>query len=356
MVAFQQNLSFQRKKEPFTKQKLKPVLFIAWTVFLLWIVYSMFSGSWQVILAAIRQADPLLLAVICLLGLAWYSVDAVGYWLLYRRQGMPLGYADCFRMAFMSIFCDVTTMGAATKPLQLWYSYQKGADVGRCTSILIIPYIFQKSMITLFALVLFAWQHEFVRTRFGDTVQYVYLGAAGSVLVSVGLAILCTVPSVYEVLMRLIDRLLRAPRWDELRKTAREQLGNISRAGREILTDKKLCVVLALNSAFKLLLLYSIPAVSLWAVEGGLYGASLTELFTMTAIMKLIMGVLPTSGGVGSLEVVFSLLFSKVFGEVTGGTLMVLFRVATYYLPFLVSIVLVGGVFAAYRKQGGRTS
>lgn len=308
------------------------------------------------ILAAIRQADPPLLLVVCLVGIAWYSVDAFGYWVLYRREAMPLGYKDCFRMAFMSIFCDVTTMGAATKPLQLWYSYLKGADVGRCTSILIIPYIFQKGMITLFALVLFAFEHEFVSTRFGDTVQYVYLGAAGSVLVSIGLIILCTVPAVYTILMRLIETLLRAPRWDTLRETAREQLGNISRAGREILTDKKVCIILALNSAFKLILLYSIPALSLYAVEGSLYGATLSELFTMTAIMKLIMGVLPTSGGVGSLEVVFSLLFAKVFGEVTGGTLMVLFRISTYYIPFLLSIVLVGGAFSAYRKDSGKAA
>lgn len=316
----------------------------------------MFHGSWGEILAAIRQADPLLLCLIVLMGLGWYSIDAVGYWVLYRREGMPLRYWDCFRIAFMSIFCDVSTMGAATKPLQLWYSYKKGADVGRCASILVIPYIFQKAAITLLALVLFALERDFINLRFGSTVHYIYLGAAGSVLVSAALVIVCAAPGLHAGLLKLIETLFRGPRWAGLRKTAREQLGLVAQASRDILTDKKTCVLLALNSCAKLLLLYSIPAISLYAVQGNLAGASISELFAMTAIMKLIMGVIPTAGGVGSLEMVFSLLFSAVFGEVTGGTLMVLFRVATYYLPFVVSLFLVGGLFRDYQKQGGETA
>lgn len=337
------------------KKKLQTFLLAALTIFLLGLVYRMFRGSWAEITAAIRQANPLLLGLIILMGIGWYCIDAIGYWVLYRREGMPLHYWDCVRIAFMSIFCDVSTMGTATKPLQLWFSYQKGADVGRCASILVIPYIFQKAAITVLALVLFALEHRFINLRFDSTVHYVYLGAAGSILVSAALVAVCAAPGLHASLLKLIERVFRGPRWDKLRKTAREQLAFVAQASRDILTDKKTCALLALNSCIKLLLLYSIPAVSLYAVQGNLEGASISELFAMTAIMKLIMGVIPTAGGVGSLEMVFSLLFATVFGEVMGGTLMVLFRLATYYLPFIVSLFLVGGLFRDYQKQDGRT-
>ena len=56
--------------------------------------------------------------------------------------------------------------------------------------------------------------------------------------------------------------------------------------------------------------------------------------------MQLLIGVVPTSGGVGSLEVVFSLLFAAVFGKITAGSSMILYRLSTYYLPFIVSLVM----------------
>ncbi len=80
--------------------------------------------------------------------------------------------------------------------------------------------------------------------------------------------------------------------------------------------------------------------IAIYAAGGNMGGVSFGQALTVTALMQLIMGVIPTSGGVGSLEVVFSLVFAAVFGKVLAGSSMVLYRLSTYYIPFLVSIVI----------------
>ena len=58
---------------------------------------------------------------------------------------------------------------------------------------------------------------------------------------------------------------------------------------------------------------YVIPVIAIYAAGGSLGNVTVSQALTVTALMQLLMGVIPTSGGVGSLEVVFSLLFSKLF-------------------------------------------
>lgn len=329
----------------------KSALLVVWAAALLVTVWRMFRGSWPQIAQALREASASWLALGIGMGLLWYVVDAFGYWVLYRARHQPMGFGGCCAISFISIFSDVTTMGAATKPVQLWYSCKKGGDAGVCAGILTLPYVFQKLTCVVFAGVGLVVQHSFLATHFADSLPWLYLGAAISVLVAVGLGVLCAAPRLHKTVLGLLKKLLRRPRFDVLHETLAGQCRLLADASRAVLTDKKLCLILAANSYVKLSLLYSIPAVALCAVKGDLAGASLGQVFAMTAMVKLLMGVIPTAGGVGSLEVVFSLLFSQVFGQVLGGTLMVLFRVDTYYLPFAVSLAAVGKLLSEYRRR-----
>lgn len=320
-------------------------------LFLLWSVYRIFRGQWGAIFSAVRGADPPLLALICGMGLSWFFIEAAEYFLLYRRLGMPLSYSDCVRLSFMVIFGDVTTMGTATKPMQSWYAHRRGADVGKSLSILMITYIFQKLMIVVFALIPLVMTGDFVRSRLGSSAVYIDLGAAGGILISVVLFLLCAWPRLQKLVLAAVMHFFRGGRWASLRCRAAEQIDRLSDASRACLRDPAALATLILCNSAKLAVSCCIPVVSVAAIGGDTALATEGELFSMAAVTRLIMGVVPTSGGVGSLEVVFSLLFGSLFGSVTGGTLMILYRAATYYLPFLVSLALLSGTLSRYRAE-----
>ena len=62
------------------------------------------------------------------------------------------------------------------------------------------------------------------------------------------------------------------------------------------------------------------------------------EILATSSFMQLIVGVIPVTGGMGATEVVYQLLYGVLFGEITAGSTMILYRMANYYVPFLVSI------------------
>lgn len=64
-------------------------------------------------------------------------------------------------------------------------------------------------------------------------------------------------------------------------------------------------ISLTLIDALKMSCWYVIPTLAIYALGGDLGGVSFAQGLTVTSLMQLLMGVLPTSGGVGSLEVVF---------------------------------------------------
>ena len=108
---------------------------------------------------------------------------------------------------------------------------------------------------------------------------------------------------------------------------------------------------MTLIDALKMSCWYVIPTLAIYALGGDLGGVSFAQGLTVTSLMPLLMGVLPTSGGVGSLEVVFSVLFAAVFGKVVAGSSMVLYRLSTYYIPFLFSLVMMAFIGKDLRKM-----
>lgn len=65
--------------------------------------------------------------------------------------------------------------------------------------------------------------------------------------------------------------------------------------------------------------------------------------------MFLIIGVLPNVAGIGPTEFSFLLLFSPYTGRGMASSALILFRISTYFCPFLVSLI----VFIKLRKYIG---
>ncbi|EJW92353.1 hypothetical protein, membrane, partial [gut metagenome] len=70
----------------------------------------------------------------------------------------------------------------------------------------------------------------------------------------------------------------------------------------------------------------------------GLGAENAWHILGLSGLMFLFSNVLPNVAGMGSVEVSFFLVFSQLFGEHTLSVLL-LYRIGTYYLPFLLSCV-----------------
>lgn len=87
----------------------------------------------------------------------------------------------------------------------------------------------------------------------------------------------------------------------------------------------------------KLLVMYGIPFFCLRSTEE----AALTfiQILVLTGLVNLISSALPNVSGMGSVELAFILVFTHYISEATASSVLVLYRFATYFLPFLVSMI-----------------
>ena len=67
----------------------------------------------------------------------------------------------------------------------------------------------------------------------------------------------------------------------------------------------------------------------------------------MSTLMLLISGALPNVAGIGPIELSSMMLLSAVLGTAPAASALVLYRIATYYTPFFISIP----VFLALQKK-----
>ena len=71
----------------------------------------------------------------------------------------------------------------------------------------------------------------------------------------------------------------------------------------------------------------------------GISGPAFWHVQLLTALMHLISNALPNVAGVGPVEFAFVLIFSHYMEYAQASSALILFRVATFFFPFILSIL-----------------
>ena len=85
-----------------------------------------------------------------------------------------------------------------------------------------------------------------------------------------------------------------------------------SRVGSVVIKDKQQWIGLIFRNAVKITCLYALPAVAIFAVTGERPPLSVLECLAFSSVMQPLIGVIPSSGGTGSTELVFLMLFGSM--------------------------------------------
>ena len=322
------------------KDKLTILIGAVVAALMFFILYKMFKDSYKDIFDNLADTNMLIFAGMVLLGNAYYFIDAFVYYKIIAKDGYDVSYFKCVTIAYMSIFFNVTSFGAGIKPAQVLYLHKQGIDPGKGCGITMMPYIFHKTLIVVYAIVLLLINNMFVFDNFSDTFGYIYAGVGLSVLVIIFMILLCASTWFHKLVCKILDWTIGRTRFKDMNENIKIQIGVLRESTIKVIHKPKAWIVLTAINAVKMTCWYIIPAIAIYAAGGNLGGVTISEALTVTSLMQLLIGVVPTSGGVGSLEVVFSLLFAAVFGKITAGSSMILYRLSTYYVPFLFSVVM----------------
>ncbi len=323
---------------------------------LLLALYLLFGQSWQSIWQQLQQIKGNWFALALALSGLYYVMDARSFQLVVRRLLPAFSWREALDLVAMGLFMNVTTFGAGIKPAQALYLRDRNADVGESLGVLMLPYVFHKMTIVLYGIFYFVLYHGFVSSHFSELVRYIYLGYALSVLICIFLVLIFVSARFHRECFELLEKIPAGARYHQMIAKAQVSTHGMRQQIKSALTNERLCLrMFGINMA-KFFCWYSVAGAAFRAIGLSALPVSYGQCLAMAAMVQLLIGVIPMTGGLVSSEVVFVLLFSVIAGQVAAGSAMLVFRMATYYLPVLISCFYTLALYWSRRRARNKAS
>lgn len=302
---------------------------------LTFVLALVFQGQGGEALQCLRAVPlPSLLALL-LLGLGCPLLEAAAGWVALRPQMPDVTLWQTLNVSFLNIFGNVVTMGAGSIPLQSWYLSLYGLMPGVGVGMMTLCYALQKLTVLIYATALL-FQGEWLRSSNADLSRYILLGVTVCGLIILALILLCTWEKVQKLALWGIGKLPDTEKWQRRKSEWSKNIKALRVQSKILLANKGRCGAMMLLYAGKCFLLYTAAYYSISLL--GIKQLTFWQVQLLSAVTALIAGAIPNVGGVGPAEFAFTLLYSPYLGRANAASAMVLYRMASYVFPFLVSI------------------
>lgn len=275
--------------------------------------------------------------ILLVLGFAYEAMESAVCLVIIHHKKPDCTLADALRVTFLGVFGNVATMGAGTLPMQSYCLYRRGLDAGSGLGIMASEYVLHKISVLLYATAALLLGGEWLRGGANGLARYILIGYAIGALIVLALTLIYTWDRVLALVLRLLDGLLHKPKWAVRRKKWERSLTQLNREAKKVLLVPSLAVKGIAVSLAKLFVLYTIPYAALRLL--GCTALTFGQAQLLAALMLLITNALPNVAGVGPMEFAFLLLFAPWSDATVASSALVLYRVATYFFPFLLSVI-----------------
>ena len=132
--------------------------------------------------------------------------------------------------------------------------------------------------------------------------------------------------------------------WQTRREKWLEQLDTLATESRLLLADKGRCARILAVQTLKLFLMFTLPWFCIRFM--GLSPLGFWQVQLLTSLMLFVSNALPNVAGMGSIETAFLLVFGSFLEQGEVMSVLMLYRIASYYVVFAASAV---GFFIAQR-------
>lgn len=309
------------------------------------VVVYIFKDHWEEISSALAALSWWQVVLVLLIGVSYPVLEGVASWLIVRSRIPNFGLREGIENAFMGTFGNVVGLGTGAVPLQTYYLYHWGLQVGPGVGLMTLQYVFHKSAVLIYATVMLLFQNQWFSSNTSGVLNYLPAAYAVVAAIILALVLVCVSPLVQRLARWLLGYLPKTEKWQARRSSWLEQLDTLAEESRNLLTDKGRCVKIFAVQAFKLFLLFTLPYLCIQFM--GL-SSSLTfwQVQLLTSLMLFLSNALPNVAGMGSIETAFLLVFGSFMPQGEVMSTLMLYRIASYYVVFAVSAV---GFFVAER-------
>lgn len=323
------------------KPKIQVFINITLIVIVFGIVYYVIKNSLASIFDELFSTPWQIVLVIILLGIFYQLLEGENIHLIVLNSKKQLSLVNGFFCSCYVAFCRVITFGSGTLLSEIFFYRKKNIETARAVGITTLKQIINKISCVTICIVMILINFSFVESNYRHLSVLILYGVLGTIITTSFILYITENVRVQKFLFKTLHNLKFLNKWDDKIVQLEEQVGYLRSAVKQVMSHKRTVISIVAFNVLKLFPWYLIPFITL-------YGDSITfmESFTLISLVSVLAGMLPTPAGLGSFEFVYLLFFKPIVGPAAAGSSLLLYRFATYVLPFLI-----GGIYALITKQ-----
>lgn len=248
------------------------------------------------------------------------------------------------------LFNNITPSASGGQFMQVLTFRRQGIPVTSSIGVLWLDFIVYQTTMILFVLVLILLKFNYFYTNYSQFFLIVIFGFIVSSAVIVFLWAVVKSPKLYTwITTKGIDIGCRLHLIKDKQKTLDNVNQQLERFSKEVVvlrTHKKMVLICAVEDLLRLLLYYSIPFFCAKALHVKVGMDLFLDIVALSSFVTMVNAFMPMPGSSGGTEATFVLMFSTIFSRIDASSIMILWRVMTFYLTLLF-----GSIVYAYSKM-----
>lgn len=261
-----------------------------------------------------------------------------------RALNKEISLTDGFLIQSIETFFNgITPFSSGAQPFQLYYYHKMGVPSNEATSVLAVNFIlYQITSVFLSTLGITIFFNE-ILAAMGNNIYYILLGYSINTMILVGLFLLAYVKRAYR-LFELMFIFFERFKWTKKRayqsrlktqKFVQDFQGGV----KFLFTKKRVFILSSLTKLISLVLIYSTTILIVMSLGLSLQTSQFYYLFFAGILAVTTMMFVPLPGASGGTELSYSLLLTGVVTSLQSVTVMLIWRVVTYYLGMLYGLI-----------------
>lgn len=330
-------LNEQKIKNPLEKYKnLILFFFLSLIAFLILLLNSQtFTVSYQ----QIKAIPAIYVIIIIIMVLLFWLLDAI--LLHYPIQDPELKFKDSLMINFAgSFFSAITPYATGSQPSRLYYLHKNNVSIEKSVSgLLFKAFTYQAVLVFLGMISLVTGKNIIIKMdnyRIVLTLGFIYNLAL--FLISF---LIAKSKKVNTLIIQAVNSIGSKSKRKTLFTINKAQLidsiENFTKEMNYVLKRKRVIIPMFVITILKLLIYNSIPIIILWGL-GFDVKSNIVELLSLSALINIVITIIPTPGGVVAAEGAFILLFGLVYvgAEKDLYAVMLMWRFFTHYLLIII--------------------
>ena len=315
---------------------IKPLIFF----FLIGFFVNYLWSSFDAIFLEILETSIWLVLAVLFLGIAYQFVEGKMVKTTVRITDKPFRSVEGMMASCYAAFYRVVTFGAGTWIAEINFYHRKNLTVSEGVGVSIFRFMLFKTSAAFLAILFLIMEMGL----FSQRIIWVVIICIAINLAINGVILLAALSMPLQILfVTICNRWIKQAVWRDKVDQVNTQINALRTMIHDLMHKKRLLVEMLFWGITKALIWFIIPYICL---RPDYPDFNFFVSLALISFVTVISGVVPTPGGVGSFEVSYMLLFSPYVGKIDAASSLLLYRFATFILPFLI-----GGIYVFVSRK-----